>query len=202
MLAETLGLDHVIVHRPEEVPWHALPPRAILQLHWLPEPGFTAQLAEHGFRVISNCRHPLDVLMSVLAFSQHDNSTLRWLGGADQDERAIHRASPLDEAFWQYAVGPRARSLLAVSVQWWNRPGVLQVRYEQLLAHPGAELDRLLKELEVSPRRPTSESRGQFESRSDARAKCSHAVSRLAGAGGTVEALPHRRSGPADCGGS
>ncbi len=77
MLAETLGLDHVIVHRPEEVPWHALPPRAILQLHWLPEPGFTAQLAEHGFRVISNCRHPLDVLMSVLAFSQHDNSTLR-----------------------------------------------------------------------------------------------------------------------------
>ena len=88
MLAQTFELDQIIVHLPDEIPWDNLPARAIVQLHWpADDAAFAARLAEHGFRVVVSARHPLDVLISILAFCQHDDSTLRWLGGAAQDER-------------------------------------------------------------------------------------------------------------------
>ena len=107
MLAQALELSEQAVHLPEEVNWRALPPRVILQLHWPPGEDFVLQLDQHGFRPIVLARHPLDVLISILAFSQHDDSTVRWLGGAGGNERCIDGASPLSEAFLAYATGPR-----------------------------------------------------------------------------------------------
>lgn len=151
MLAQMLELQEIIVHLPSEVPWHDLLPRAIVQLHWLPDQAFTSLLEEHGFRVVVNCRHPLDVLVSILAFSQHDESTRRWLGGAEEDERVIQGASPLSEAFLHYARGPRAASLLSVSHSWWTIPGVIRVRYEDLMNDAAGQLERILAKLDVEP---------------------------------------------------
>src|SRR5256885_434885 len=39
-------------------------------------------------------------------------------------------------AFVEYATGPRAAELLAVTADWWGRPGVLPVRYEDVVADP------------------------------------------------------------------
>lgn len=161
MLAQVLELQEIIVHLPDEVPWHCLPSRAIVQLHWLPDQAFTSLLQEHGFRVVVNCRHPLDVLVSILAFSQQDESTRRWLGGAEQDERVIQGASPMSEAFLHYAQGPRATGLLGVSHSWWAIPGVIRVRYEDLMSDAAGQLDRILTILRVEPRKASADVAGQ-----------------------------------------
>jgi hypothetical protein len=157
MLATILELEQIIVHTPGEVPWNALPARAVLQLHWLPEEPFVSLLEQHAFRVIVLGRHPLDVLISILAFSQHDDSTLRWLGGDGPNERPIAGARPLDEAFLEYACGPRARRLLDVSNRWWRRPGVCPVRYETLVDDTAGELTRILAALSAAPRKSPAE---------------------------------------------
>ncbi len=157
MLAQTFELCEIIVHLPSEIPWDDLPPRAIVQLHWLPDEKFRGSLERYGFRVVVLARHPLDVLISALAFSQHDESTLRWLNGAGGDERGIAGADPLSEAFLDYAVGPRARALLGVSVAWWNLPGVVSVRYEDLMLDPERRFERLVAQFEVTPRKAPAE---------------------------------------------
>ena len=79
----------------------------MLLLHWwFEDQAFVARLREHGFRVVVLSRHPLDVLISILVYSQHDHSTLQWLDGAAGNERGILGASPLGEAFLSYATGP------------------------------------------------------------------------------------------------
>jgi hypothetical protein len=157
MLNQMLELEEIIVHLPTEVSWDALPARAILQLHWMPDDGFVSLLAQHEFRVVVLARHPLDVLVSILAFSQHDDSTLRWLAGAGGDERPIAGASPMSAAFAEYAVGPRAKALLGVSVAWWRRSGVCRVRYEDLVSDPTGQLQGILAALGEAPRKSPSD---------------------------------------------
>jgi hypothetical protein len=157
MLSQLLDLAEHGAHRPNEVDWQALPPRAVLQLHWLPVEEFTSLLEEHGFRPVVLARHPLDVLISILAFSQHDESTIRWLGGAAGNERCLEGASPLGEAFLDYATGPRAKALLNVSVAWWQAADVCRVRYEDLVRDPAEQLSGILATLGVVPRRSLSE---------------------------------------------
>jgi hypothetical protein len=157
MLAQVLELEHRAVHRPEEVDWNGLPPRSILQLHWLPDEPFVSLLKEYDFRSVVLARHPLDVLISILAFSQHDDSTLHWLGGAAGNERSIAGASPMSEAFLNYATGPRAKALLNVSAQWWQTSNVCRVRYEDLVADTLGQLATSLATLGVSARKPLCE---------------------------------------------
>jgi hypothetical protein len=99
MLASVLELNNLAVHLPDEVNWQALPDRVILQIHWLPDEAFVSRLKQHGFRPIVLARHPLDVLISILVFSQHDDSTLRWLGGAAGNERCICRSLAHERGF-------------------------------------------------------------------------------------------------------
>src|SRR6185295_14663912 len=82
MLAESLQLEENAVHRPEDVDWPELPERAVLQIHWRPDRDFVSRLEQHAFRPVVIARHPLDTLISILAFSQHENSTKHWLDGA------------------------------------------------------------------------------------------------------------------------
>ncbi|MBI3837545.1 MAG: sulfotransferase domain-containing protein [Planctomycetia bacterium] len=157
MLAQVLELDHLAAHLPDEVNWKTLPSRAILQLHWLPDEAFISLLEQYEFRVVVLSRHPLDVLISILAFSQHDSSTLRWLGGAAGNERCIAGASPMSEAFLAYATGPRAKALLGVSVEWWQARDVCRVRYEDLVRDTAGQLAGSLATLGASARKPLSE---------------------------------------------
>lgn len=142
LVAAVGGLAEVAGHTPAEVDWAGLPDRCALQLHWRRTGAFGSLLAEHGFRVVTLARHPLDVLISVLHFAPHEPETACWLGSEGGDESAILGATPRSAAFLEYATGPRARALLAVSREWWSAPGCLRVRYEDLVREPAAELGR------------------------------------------------------------
>jgi hypothetical protein len=123
--------------------WAALPPEVVLQLHWRRTGEFAAKLEQHGFRVVTVARHPLDVLISVLHFCVHESESEHWLLGAGGSEADIYGAMPRSRTFIEYARGRRAAELLAVTPDWWGRPGVLGVRYEDLVADTGCELRRL-----------------------------------------------------------
>jgi hypothetical protein len=111
-----------------------------------------SQLQEHGFRSVVLARHPLDVLISILAFCQH-NATDDWLGGAGGDERRLAASSPLSEEFVDYATGPRASALLAVSAGWWQLADVCRLRYEDLCLDAAGQMSALLSALKLVPRR-------------------------------------------------
>jgi hypothetical protein len=161
MLARVLDLHEMGVDQaapPEQgLDWESLPDRVIVPMHWLPEAGFRSRLEQHGFRPIVIARHPLDVLLSVLAFSQHDVSTQFWLAGAGGDERSIQGASPMSEAFLTYATGPRSAALLSISAAWWQAPDACRVRYEDLIHDTCGQIEQILTTLGVPARRPLSE---------------------------------------------
>ena len=141
-LGELLGLAELAVHTPDELDWTALPARTLVQLHWLPEPQFCERLRQHGFRTLVIARHPLDVLISILHFAPHEPNTARWLDGAGGDESAIIGQSPVSPATLQYGCSPRFRALLDISTAWWQRAGVVRIRYEDAVADTRAALQR------------------------------------------------------------
>ena len=105
--AEELPIDH-----PADLDWARLPDRFVLQLHWPRSRLLEQTLRDRGVAVVSAARHPLDVLLSILAFSQHDRSTRKWLGGVGGGEEALAGAAPGDPAFLAWATSERARLLL------------------------------------------------------------------------------------------
>jgi len=152
MLAKVYGLhssrnEELAAHTPEGFPWQELPRRCVLQLHWEPDEPFTRLLREHGVRTITLARHPLDVLISILQYSQHDEDTAFWLRGEGGDETIIRGASPCSEAFLAYATSRRASKLLSVSVDWWQTRLSLNLRYEDLVHTPHKTLARLTRRL-------------------------------------------------------
>lgn len=153
MLAKVLDLHELAVHAPTDVPWHSLPERLVLQIHWPPDESFRTQLAEHGFHPIVLARHPLDVLLSILVFAQHDESTLFWLGGSDAERRLVG-ADPLSETLLQYAVGARAAALLNVSAAWWRVGAAFHIRYEDLVLDGVGQIEKVLRWLDVTARVP------------------------------------------------
>jgi hypothetical protein len=157
MLAQVLDLRSRSAHRPDEVDWASSEPRSIVQIHWEPDDAFLTTLKRYGFRVIVLARHPLDVLLSTLSFSQHDGSTLRWLDGRGGDERCLEGASPTSEAFLAYATGPRAQAILGVSAQWWEQNDVCRMRYEDLVSGAAGQLSGILADLGVAAVRPIAD---------------------------------------------
>ena len=127
-LVALYGLEERSAHTPDEVEWDTLPEACALQLHWPRTRAFVRTLERHGFRVIVVCRHPLDVLISILHFAGHEPETARWLDGAHGDEQTIIGADPSSPAFRAYAGGKRARALIDVSPQWWKH-ALVSLRY-------------------------------------------------------------------------
>lgn len=112
--------------------WGRLPEEVVHQMHWSRTPEFLAKLSEHGFRVVTLARHPLDALISVLHFAWYDRGTAGWLLGRGGDELGLRGAMPRCRPFLDYAAGPRAAALLSVTCDWWQQDGVGSVRYEDL----------------------------------------------------------------------
>jgi hypothetical protein len=148
MLASLYRLQEYAVHTPEELPWPDVADNCIVQLHWHHTPAFRALLARHGFQVVTIARNPLAVLLSVWQFASHEPQTARWLSGEGGDESGIHHLPVTAPEFLAYACGPRARALLSVTPEWWNEPGVLRLRYEDLVQAPEATLAGLASRLE------------------------------------------------------
>lgn len=161
MLARVLDLNEMEVDQSvdprQALAWESLPERMIVPIHARPEPEFRAILEQHNFRTIVIARHPLDVLLSTLAFSQHDRSTRFWLAGAGGDEQGIQGASPTSEAFLLYATSSRAAALLSISAQWWQTSGACRVRYEDLIHDTSGQVEKIVATLGVSPRMTPAE---------------------------------------------
>ena len=158
LLAASHGLEEVSADTPAAVPWRSLPERCVLQLHWPPDEDVLAPLAEHAFRRVVLTRHPLDVLLSILHFAQREPRTARWLNGAGGDEHELLGADPCSPSFRRYATGSRARALLTTTVDW-HRSRALDatVSFEDLVADPGGELERLNAALGLTPVVPARE---------------------------------------------
>ncbi len=156
MLARIYGLharnEQLWAHAPGGFRWQDLPQRCVLQLHWEPDDPLTRLLREHGVRTVTLARHPLDVLVSILQYSQHTEDTGFWLQGEGGDESPIRGASPCSEAFLAYSTSRRASRLLSVSADWWQTRLSLKIRYEDLVHDPHKTLARLTRTLgRVSP---------------------------------------------------
>lgn len=147
LLAALYELEQHAVHTPDALDWAGLPDRCIVQLHWRHSPAFAQMLAGHGFRVVTIARHPLDVLLSILQFAPNEPQTDLWLAGAGGNEQGIRGQVADSSEFLLYCCGPRARALLSVTSDWWECPGVLRVRYEDLVQDSPRALKPLVDEL-------------------------------------------------------
>jgi hypothetical protein len=153
LLAAAYRVPDLAVHKMWDSDWAGLPPECVLQLHWNRTPKMRDRLAEHGFRVVTVARHPLDTLVSIVPFALTDGDTRQWLQGTGGDESGLFGASPRSRAFVRYATGPRAAALFSVTADWWGEPDVTAVRYEDLVADPAGELARVCGRL-APPREP------------------------------------------------
>lgn len=151
ILAECYGLEQIAVHSPNGVPWRALPPRVIVQLHWHRLPAFRRALREFGFRVVTIARNPLDVLVSVLQFCQWDRTMEFWLSGEGGGESGLVGATPQHLSFRCWALSARARALLSVTPEWWAETETIRIRYEDAVADPRRALTDVGRLLEVEP---------------------------------------------------
>jgi hypothetical protein len=143
LLGTAYQIPHLARHSMSNADWNALPAEVVLQLHWRRTPDFSAKLHEHGFRVVTVARHPLDVLISILHFCIYESESEKWLLGAGGSESEIFAAMPRSRSFIKYAKGPRAAELLAVTLDWWGQAGAVGVRYEDCVRDTDAELQRL-----------------------------------------------------------
>jgi hypothetical protein len=147
LLGSLYELEQHAVHTPQDLDWLALADSCIVQLHWQREPAFISILASNGFQAVTIARHPLAVLLSIWQFAPHEPQTASWLDGEGGNETAILGRSLSSAEFHEYACGPRARALLSVSAQWWETPGVLKTRYEELVDKPEKTLAILCESL-------------------------------------------------------
>jgi hypothetical protein len=143
LLATAYQIPHLARHAMTDADWTGLPAEVVLQIHWRREPAFQAKLAEQGFGVVTVARHPLDVLISILHFCIYESESEHWLLGAGGTEADVYAAMPRSRAFVEYAAGPRAAELLAVTPDW-CLPGIQVVRYEDLVRDAERRLERLV----------------------------------------------------------
>lgn len=146
VLRDAFGLDEIAAHNIFDLPLN-LPDNLILQIHWYREPTIQALITEQDCKVIVIARHPLDVLVSVLHFTRHDQSPDRWLEGNCEIPHALRSATPSSSAFLDYALSWGAENLLSVAYQWWHDHNTIKLRYEDLIADPIASLQSLAKSL-------------------------------------------------------
>jgi hypothetical protein len=143
MLSRLYGVTTAATHELTAADYAAMPAEVVHQIHWMRTPEFVAELQSHGFTVVTVARHPLDTLVSILHFAWYDDDTRHWLLGAGGSEEFLRGASPRSRPFLDYACGPRAAALLAVTADWWQQPGVVSVRYEDMVRDPAGELTKL-----------------------------------------------------------
>ena len=143
VLAGALGVPELSVHNYLDLPAE-LPPRCVLQMHWVREPNFRRWLRAHGFTVVTIARHPLDLLLSALHFVASEPETARWLEGDAGLPGGLAGAAPGSAAFLGYALGFGAETLLSVTYQWWQEPAAVRLRYEALVRDPAALLGALV----------------------------------------------------------
>ena len=147
MLGRFYDAAQIAVHEPWDINWNMLPEdNLILQLHWHRTEEFVEVLGRHNFRVVVLVRNPLDLLISILHFSQNESETKNWLKGENGGEETLIGRTPADPEFAAYAKSPRASSLFSVSYEWAQAPDAKVIRYEEMVAKPEQTLNELFRE--------------------------------------------------------
>ncbi|MPZ24069.1 MAG: hypothetical protein GEU28_11120 [Dehalococcoidia bacterium] len=161
MLSELYTLDMIAGPLlPADVAWPNLPTRCLIQAHWYP-PTFSVPLDEifyrlpgglveaYDLRVVTVARHPFDTLVSALRFSA--------LLDPEAQHVPLEANSPSGQAFLREATSQWAERTLAISREWWGLPGVLRVRYEDLVSDTPGELAKLVAAIGEEPDRTVAE---------------------------------------------
>lgn len=156
MLAASIGCSESSAHSPDEVAWPTLPSECVVAMHWHYSREFAGFLSSHALVPLVTVRHPLDVLISVLHFSQHEPSTARWLCGEHGDECRLMNTNPTSPEFLEYALSDRAAALLAISMEWLVH-AVAVVRYEDLVAQPESVLGAVLEKIGCKSEAPLAD---------------------------------------------
>jgi hypothetical protein len=120
--------------------WQGIEERAVVHAHWHAHPELIDLLRRDHLPVVTMARHPLDVLISHLAWvnrNLHEDLGLNELKGA----------TPISSAFSDFATGELAQWLLSITPGWWLREDVLRVRYEKMVEDPAATLTELTNRL-------------------------------------------------------
>ena len=149
VLAAVLDAEEFPVAHPADLDWECLPERFVIQLHRQRSRLLERALRERGIAVISTARHPLDVLLSVLAFVQGEQSATEWGLEHGGNEVRLQGSGARDFAFLDWALSSRARELLSLTPAWWSTPTTHRVRYEELMADPDAGFAALLEQCEL-----------------------------------------------------
>ena len=157
LLKTAYDLEEIAVHTPQELFIQELPEQLVAQIHWLPEKTFCDSLTRQAIKVISIARHPLDTLLSIWHFIQHEPNTVLWLDGAGKIDLELAGKSPTSAEFLNYARGEGAKALLEVTEQWWQLPETLCVRYEDMVANPHQTLSQIFQFIEQEPILPIPE---------------------------------------------
>ena len=123
--------------------WGTLPHRSIIHAHWHAHPAVVEALEQAAVPIITVARHPLDVLISHLAWVNRNTTEELGLD-------ALRGATPTSGAFLDFATGELAQWLLSITPGWWLRD-VIRVRYEDLRADPRTEVARITAEIGVKP---------------------------------------------------
>lgn len=151
ILNKFLGAETAAFHHPRDIPWEELSGGFVMQLHWPPTDELVAKLRDNRFSIVTLARHPADVLLSILQYSQRAAETHRWLGGSGGDEAVLRGADPSTEAFRSYVRSQRARDLLSLSPTWSAVEGCRLVRYEDLVRDPLEHIEALGASFGLAP---------------------------------------------------
>ncbi len=151
LLKTAYDLEELAAHTPQELFSQEFPERLVAQIHWLPEKNFCHTLSMQGIKVITIARHPLDTLLSILHFIQHEPKVARWMDGAGKIDFSLAGKSPTSSEFLNYAIGNGAKALLDVTRQWWQLPETLCIRYEDMVINPHETLSQLFQSIEQYP---------------------------------------------------
>ncbi|QVL32865.1 sulfotransferase domain-containing protein [Telmatocola sphagniphila] len=154
LLSQFYGLPILARHAMNASDWASLPSELVFQYHTRRDSETVEFLQKEGFRVITLGRHPIDTLISILHFSWYEHDTEYWLMGRGGSEASIRASMPRSLSFLDYARGERARELLSVSSDWWDFPGVLAFKYEDMVADVRGCLETFQQE--IGPSRCTS----------------------------------------------
>lgn len=150
MLAGMMGGKEFAAHAPHEMLWDDAEPACVVAMHWHRTPEFAEFLTRNRFETLVIVRNPLDILISILHFSQREPATARWLLGEGGDESSLAREDPASPRFLDYALSRRASSLLHVSAEWYASAQEV-IRYEGLVADPEGTLDLTARSLNFKP---------------------------------------------------
>jgi hypothetical protein len=136
-----------------------LPPKCCLQIHWYREPNFQRFLHLHSFHIVTLRRHPLDILISVLHFIQHEPQTAVWLKGNAEIPAQLSGEAPTSDAFLEWAISWGAENLLSISYQWAHHPSAIKLSYEELVKNTGLVVRKARKRPRIA--KPHFRSGGQ-----------------------------------------